>query len=281
MVAQPVSAQKRFFPDPRGKFQSNNSFRNQSYRRSTFVRQQKNDSFAKNPNNRSSCIDEGVTQSTSEAGYQLPKLSKLKPPDNLVAGRIKHFYLNWAMITTDPWILETVRGYKIPFVCQPRQWRKRHTKAKSKVDTSSIKEAISQLQLKGAIKINCTGTTEPIHINTVCCETSLKRKTNFQLKEFESVCTALQVQDGRSGYGTQAHSTRRLHDEVRPPGRLFLSANPRQLQTLSTVHLSGNNIRVPVPPMRAFQCTLDIHQTIETSHFTAAIAGDTNCNISG
>ena len=57
------------------------------------------------------------------------------------------------MTTTDLWILETVRGYKIPFVCQPRQWRKRHTKAKSKVDTSPIKEAISQLQLKGAIKI--------------------------------------------------------------------------------------------------------------------------------
>ena len=128
---------------------------------------------------------------------------------------------------------------------------------------------------------NCTGTTQPIHINTVCCETSFKRKTNFQLKEFESVCTALQVQDGRSGYGTQVHSTRRLHDEVRPPGRLFLSANPRQLQTLSTIHLSRNNIRVPVPPIRALQCTLDIHQTIETSHFTAAIAGDTNCNISG
>ena len=54
VVAQPVSAHKRFFPGQRGKFQSNNSFRNQSYRRSTFVRQQKNDSFGKNPNNRSS-----------------------------------------------------------------------------------------------------------------------------------------------------------------------------------------------------------------------------------
>ena len=79
-------------------------------------------------------LDEGVTQSTREADYQLPKLNKIKPPDNLVAGRIKHFYLNWTMITTDPWILKTLRGHKIPFVCQPRQWRKRHTKAKSEVD---------------------------------------------------------------------------------------------------------------------------------------------------
>ena len=99
-------------------------------------------------------LEEGVSQSTREADYQLPKLNKIKPPENLVAGRIKHFYLNWVMMTTDPKILETVKGYKIPFVCQPpRQWRKRHTKAKSKVDTSSIKEAIYQLQLQGAIKI--------------------------------------------------------------------------------------------------------------------------------
>ena len=54
LVAQPIPTQKRFFPGPRGKFQSNNSFRNQSYRRSTFGRPQKNDSFGKNPNNRSS-----------------------------------------------------------------------------------------------------------------------------------------------------------------------------------------------------------------------------------
>ena len=37
LVAQPVPAKKRFFPGPRGKFQSNDSFRNQSYRRSTFI----------------------------------------------------------------------------------------------------------------------------------------------------------------------------------------------------------------------------------------------------
>ena len=50
LVAQPVPAHKKFFPGPRGKFQSNNSFRNQSYRRSTFVHPQKS---------RSSCSRRG------------------------------------------------------------------------------------------------------------------------------------------------------------------------------------------------------------------------------
>ena len=143
------------------------------------------------------------------------------------------------MTTTDPWILETVRGYKIPFVCQPRQWRKRHTKAKSKVDTSPIKEAISQLQLKGAIKIV---QEQPNQFTSTLfvVKQATKERPIFNSKNLNRY--ELLVQDGRSGYGTQAHSTRRLHDEVRPPGRLFLSANPRQLQTLSTIHLSGNNI---------------------------------------
>ena len=80
VVAQPVSAQKRFFPGPRGKFQSNNSFRNQSYRRSTFVRQQKNDSFGKNPNNRSSWFRRGPgllkAQRKLTISFQLTKQNK-------------------------------------------------------------------------------------------------------------------------------------------------------------------------------------------------------------
>ena len=51
-----------------------------------------------------------------------------------------------------PWILSIVQGYKIPFVRHPIQWRQRQTKAKSKEDLASIKEAIIQLQAKGAVK---------------------------------------------------------------------------------------------------------------------------------
>ncbi|CAB4008128.1 Hypothetical predicted protein [Paramuricea clavata] len=97
-------------------------------------------------------IGENVETTQNAADYQLPTLKDIKPTDNLVAGRIKQFYSNWTLITSTPWILSIVQGYKIPFVRQPIQWRQRQTKAKSKKDLASIKEAILQLQAKGAVK---------------------------------------------------------------------------------------------------------------------------------
>jgi hypothetical protein len=80
-------------------------------------------------------------------------LIDIKPPDNCVAGRTKDFHSNWKLITSDPWILATVQGYKIPFIYQPLQWRPKHTKARTEEEVKSIKDALSELTMKGAIKI--------------------------------------------------------------------------------------------------------------------------------
>ena len=39
----------------------------------------------------------------------------------LQAGRIKAFKDNWAVLTQDPWVLQTVQGFKLPLVAQPVQ----------------------------------------------------------------------------------------------------------------------------------------------------------------
>ena len=46
----------------------------------------------------------------------IPSVSKLP-----LGGRIVHFYQNWQNITNDPWVLETVVGYKIEFLESPHQ----------------------------------------------------------------------------------------------------------------------------------------------------------------
>ena len=40
---------------------------------------------------------------------------------SLHAGRIKEFIENWALITQDPWVLQTVQGFQLPLVGQPTQ----------------------------------------------------------------------------------------------------------------------------------------------------------------
>ena len=38
-----------------------------------------------------------------------------------LAGRLQHFKSNWVKITQDPWVLETIQGYRVPFSQQPYQ----------------------------------------------------------------------------------------------------------------------------------------------------------------
>ena len=40
---------------------------------------------------------------------------------SLHAGRIKEFIESWALITQDPWVLQTVQGFQLPLVGHPTQ----------------------------------------------------------------------------------------------------------------------------------------------------------------
>ena len=40
---------------------------------------------------------------------------------NLHAGRIKEFKENWALLTQDPWVLQTVQGFQLSLASQPVQ----------------------------------------------------------------------------------------------------------------------------------------------------------------
>ena len=42
-------------------------------------------------------------------------------PDNFHGGKVKDFYSNWTIITSDYWILNTVCGYSIEFDSAPQQ----------------------------------------------------------------------------------------------------------------------------------------------------------------
>ena len=38
-----------------------------------------------------------------------------------LAGRLQHFKSNWARITQNPWVLEAIQSYRVPFSQQPYQ----------------------------------------------------------------------------------------------------------------------------------------------------------------
>ena len=68
-----------------------------------------------------------------------------------VAGRLKHFRTNWALVTRDRWILDTVQGYKIEFIKNPVQAFRPRVGVASAHEQSLMQEEIQAMLLKGAI----------------------------------------------------------------------------------------------------------------------------------
>ena len=72
---------------------------------------------------------------------------------SLVGGRLKLFYHEWQKITQDKFVLDCVKGYKIPFWKKPKQ-KLFHSKVNRAIDEwQNIEQAIESLEEKGAIKV--------------------------------------------------------------------------------------------------------------------------------
>ena len=67
------------------------------------------------------------------------------------AGRLAKHLDNWKVITQDPWVLQTVQGYKILFQRPPYQWRARETKVSNKRQAKFMEKAVEGLIQKGAV----------------------------------------------------------------------------------------------------------------------------------
>lgn len=71
---------------------------------------------------------------------------------SVVGGRLKYFYQKWKEITTDSFILETVKGYKIPFNRPVRQRVIPTVKFANTAEEQVVADAIGKLIEKGAVR---------------------------------------------------------------------------------------------------------------------------------
>ena len=112
VVAQPTKPQTYF--SPRGRFQAYSPFV-----RSPFVTNPSSDQNFPEHNEMTPTrktipvinpFGHSVEAMPNVADYQPPTLKDIRTTDNFVACKIRHFYANWTLITTDPWILSIVLG---------------------------------------------------------------------------------------------------------------------------------------------------------------------------
>ena len=70
-----------------------------------------------------------------------------------LAGRLKHCLTNWELITSDPWVLETVRGLKLNFLSPPYQAHPPHQVSQTEQTKQLINLEIQGMLAKGAVQL--------------------------------------------------------------------------------------------------------------------------------
>ena len=69
-----------------------------------------------------------------------------------VGGRLAQFYCCWSNFTSDIWVLQAVRGYKIEFVCEPFQVNKPHGIIFSDEEKNLIDLEVRKMLQRGVIR---------------------------------------------------------------------------------------------------------------------------------
>ena len=75
---------------------------------------------------------------------------------SLHAGRIKEFKENWALLTQDPWVLQTVQGFQLPFLGQPVQ-----SSAPQQLQLSLMQQSLISTEIQAMLEKQAISLVQP------------------------------------------------------------------------------------------------------------------------
>ena len=81
-----------------------------------------------------------------------PLATELARKNLPLAGKIRHFLPNWVKLTQNPWVLEAVQGFRVPFTQQPFQKQPPKPLRHSEAEENLLQEEIQSMITKNAIE---------------------------------------------------------------------------------------------------------------------------------
>ena len=187
-------------------------------------------------------------------------------------------------LTQDPWIQQTISGYKIPFTSPPRQWWPRITRATQPEMKQNLLTAISSLISKGAVKEVAPHPNEFLSTLLISCRKTGQKwriSTSNKPKSPQSVPSERDIQNGESQHSSDTPTAGRFHDENGLKRRILCSTNLSSSQKVSEVQVRRGDLRVPVPSLWPGISPQGIYQTPETYCCSDSVQGHTDSYISG
>ena len=214
--------------------------------------------------------------------YCFPVLETINQPSS-IAARLGHFKRKWMTLTQDPWIQQTVLGYKIPFTSPPRQWRPRITRATQLEMKQNLLTAINSLVSKGAVK-EVAPPSRRIPVHTFSSRKTGQKwriSTSNKPESSPSVPSERDIQNGGSQHSSVTPTSGRFHDENGLKRRILCGTNLSSSQKVSEAPVREGDLRVPVPSLWPGISSKGIYQTPETYCCSDSVQGHTDSYISG
>ena len=165
----------------------------------------------------------------------------------------------------------------------PHQWRPRPTVVQDGQPTELMKGAIQALIFQGC---HFSGESLPttVHFNTLSSgERTRDRRVPpcDQPEGTKQISSEGEVQNGGAPYRSLSSTQGRLYDETRPEGRLLCSPDTPRVEEISSFPVQGNNLRVPLPPIRPLSGSPSLHQNPPSDCRQTAFRRDTDSHLLG
>ena len=200
-----------------------------------------------------------------------------------VAGRLQFFAQNWQIITQDPWVLQTIRGYKIDLLSHPRQTSLPSPPLLSPPQTSLVQEEIISLLQKGAIIEVAFNPWVGILQQPLSCgeEGRVRATPSNQPFQVQQLCGILPLQDGRLESSCRPIETRGFHVQTRPERRLFLGPPSQAVSEIHPLSVPRQDVPIHLSPIRADIRPTYLHQNTQTSNRDSKKDGHPDNSLSG
>ena len=186
----------------------------------------------------------------------IPLLSHLPP-----TGQLPHCIQQWQAVTSDQWVLQVVRGYKLELTSTPTQSSQPLTGDQGQSITGGGRstEAARQRGNKDDQPVS-----HPVCQQNICGpKKGWVLQTSYQSETTEPVHSSCALQDGRPSHAERSTETGGLDGLYRPKGRLPVRRNLGRAPEVSAVCLEQPTIRISVSPIWSMQCAKGLHQTAE------------------
>ena len=202
----------------------------------------------------------------------LPLAAQVVLREVSIAVRLAHFSQNWAVVSQDPWILDTITGYQIEFLEEPVQYSMPPSPRVSPEEAELITQEVEVMLKKGAVReLPPPPPPPPAGKKRLLLQPvsgSLKRwkdEASHKPQEAECLHPPSSFQDGGHTKPQGAPEEGRLAYKGGPEGCLLHGSNGQGKQRLPPVYYSESSLPGHMLTLWPVMCPMGLYQDPEAS----------------